>query len=107
MFVGLVAEHGCTTVMKAQLCRLKGARACAAAGALAARGKVKRLPHGQQRDVAVALHRVRRRAPRAELAQGPPVVRHLPRYLRSTQQLRPSELCLQRPDHRHAPAFAK
>ena len=71
--------------------RPKG-HACAAAGALAARGKVERLAHGEQRDVTVALHRMRRCAPHLELAQGAPIVCHLPGHL-CTQQACPSEFC--------------
>ncbi len=64
-------------------------RTRAVAGALAARGKVQRLTHGQLRDVRVALLHQRGRAPRLELAQLAPVVRHAPAHLRRPAADRP------------------
>ncbi len=56
---------------------------CMAAGALAARGEVERLAHGQFRHVLVLLRHVHRRALRDELAQAAAVVGHAPAHLRA------------------------
>lgn len=55
--------------------------AWAVSGALAARGEVERLAHGQQWDVHVALLHAPGRPVHRKLLRAPPVVRHAPRYL--------------------------